>query len=71
MQYPIVIYPCAEGGYVAEIPALKGCLAQGATLDEVLDELKIVTDLWLETAEKYGQVLPNLADSIDQIKALR
>ena len=71
MQYPIVIYPCAEGGYVAEIPALKGCLAQGATLDEVLHELKIVTDLWLETAEKYGQVLPNLADSIDQIKALR
>ena len=36
MQYPIVIYPCEEGGYVAEIPALKGCLAQGETLEEVL-----------------------------------
>ena len=54
MQYPIVIYPCEEGGYVAEIPALKGCLAQGETLDEVLNELKIVTDIWLETAKKYG-----------------
>lgn len=29
MNYPIVIYPCDEGGYVAEVPALKGCLAQG------------------------------------------
>jgi antitoxin HicB len=58
MDYPIVTYPCEEGGYVAEIPALKGCLAQGETLDQALDELKIVRDLWLETAEKYGQQLP-------------
>jgi antitoxin HicB len=70
MQYPIVIYPCEEGGYVAEIPALKGCLAQGETLDEVLDELKVVTELWLETAHKYGQQLPDVADSIERMKAL-
>jgi antitoxin HicB len=70
MQYPIVIYPCEEGGYVAEIPALKGCLAQGETLDEVLCELKIVTDLWLETAEKYGQILPDVAGSIEKLKLL-
>lgn len=70
MQYPIVIYPCEEGGYVAEIPALKGCLAQGETLDEVLSELRIVVDLWLETAEKYGQKLPDVASSIERMKAL-
>jgi antitoxin HicB len=70
MQYPIVIYPCEEGGYVAEIPALKGCLAQGETIEEVLGELKFVTDLWLETAEKYGQELPDLEDSIEKMKAL-
>jgi antitoxin HicB len=64
MDYQIVTYPCEEGGYVAEIPALKGCLAQGETLEEVLAELKIVTDLWLETAEKYGQKLPDVAGSI-------
>jgi antitoxin HicB len=70
MQYPIVIYPCEEGGYVAEIPALKGCLAQGETSDEALGELKIVTDLWLETAAKYGQQLPDVAGSIEKMKAL-
>ena len=70
MQYPIVIYPCAEGGYIAEIPALKGCLAQGETLEEVLAELKLVTQLWLEAADKYGQQLPNVADSIEKIKLL-
>ena len=70
MQYPIVIYPCEAGGYIAEIPALKGCLAQGETLEEVLGELKLVTQLWLEAADKYGQQLPNVADSIEKIKLL-
>ena len=58
MAYRTVTYQCEDGGYVAEIPALKGCLAQGETLEEALAELKIVTDLWLATAEKYGQELP-------------
>lgn len=70
IQYPIVIYPCEEGGYVAEIPALKGCLAQGETLEEVLGKLRTVADLWLETADKYGQKLPDMASSIEKMKAL-
>jgi antitoxin HicB len=61
MEYQTITYPCEEGGYVAEIPALKGCLAQGETLDEALKELKIVTKLWLETAKSYGQELTNEA----------
>jgi antitoxin HicB len=60
MAYQTVTYQCEEGGYVVEIPALKGCLAQGETLEEALAELKIVTNLWLETAEKYGQELPDI-----------
>jgi predicted RNase H-like HicB family nuclease len=55
MNYPIVIYPCDEGGYVAEVPALKGCLAQGDTLPKTLEELEFVTQLWLETAQKQGR----------------
>lgn len=45
-EYPIIIYPANQGGYVAEIPALKGCLAQVDTLEEALDEL--------QTVENYG-----------------
>ncbi len=55
MEYPTITYPCAEGGYVTEIPTLKGCLAQGETVDAALEELQIVLALWLETAEKYSQ----------------
>jgi predicted RNase H-like HicB family nuclease len=70
MNYPIVIYPSDEGGYVAEVPALKGCLAQGETLSETLEELEIVKKLWIETAEKYGQPLPDVEGAIQKVKAL-
>ncbi len=70
MNYPIVIYPSKEGGYVAEVPALKGCLAQGETLPETLEELEIVKTLWIETAKKYGQSLPDVERAIQKVKAL-
>jgi predicted RNase H-like HicB family nuclease len=70
MNYPIVVYPCEEGGFVAEIPALKGCLAQGESLEETLQELMIVRDLWLETAVKHGQKLPDVERAISQVKLL-
>jgi predicted RNase H-like HicB family nuclease len=70
MTYPIVIYPCEEGGFVAEIPALRGCLAQGETLEETLQELMIVRGLWLETAQSYGQKFPDVENAIAKVKAL-
>jgi len=70
MNYPIVIYPCDEGGFVAEIPALHGCLAQGETLEETLQELSIVKSLWLETAQKHNQRLPDIDEAIAKVKIL-
>ncbi|MDJ0845795.1 type II toxin-antitoxin system HicB family antitoxin [Crocosphaera sp.] len=70
MNYPMVIYPCEEGGFVAEIPALKGCLAQGETLEDTLQELMIVRELWLETAQKSGQKLPDIEEAIAKVKTL-
>ncbi|MGB6015081.1 MAG: type II toxin-antitoxin system HicB family antitoxin, partial [Nodosilinea sp.] len=59
-----------EGGYVAEVPALKGCLAQGETLAETLDELEIVKQLWLEAAEKQGRTLPDMNWAMEKVKSL-
>jgi len=70
MNYPIVIYPCEEGGFVAEVPALRGCLAQGETLQEVLEELVTVQKLWIETAQKYGQKLPDIENALSRVKTL-
>lgn len=64
-KYPMVIYPAKEGGYVAEVPALKGCLAQGDTLVECLEELQEVQTLWLEAAKRHKEKVP----SADQVVA--
>jgi antitoxin HicB len=68
VRYPFVIYPATEGGYVAEIPALKGCLAQGESLLETLEELEIVEHLWVETALKSGVRLPKVEAEIERVK---
>jgi len=70
MNYPIVIYPADEGGYVAEVPALKEGLVQGETFTEVLEELETVKGLWIETATKRGQSLPTVELAIEKIKTL-
>lgn len=67
-HYPILLYPDPQGGYVAEVPQLKGCLAQGETLNECLAELDTVIDLWLETARDRGVPVPNTEAFLDQLK---
>ena len=69
-RYPIVIYPVEEGGYVAEVPALKGCLAQAETPDKCLKELKKVPALWLETAKRNNQELPSEEEVIAKLRKL-
>jgi antitoxin HicB len=68
VKYPFVIYPASEGGYVAEIAALKGCLAQGETLDDTLDELETVEKLWLESAVGAGLEVPTVLVEIERVK---
>ncbi len=62
LKYPITLYPDAEGGYVAEIKDLPGCLTQGETLEETINNINEARELWLETAyESQDKIpLPNL-----------
>ena len=69
-SYPIIIYPAEEGGYVAEIPALKGCLAQGETTAECLRELKKVQSLWLESARHNNRKIPSAEEAIAELQTL-
>ncbi len=70
MKYPVIIYPADEGGFVAEVPSLKGCIAQGETIESCLTELETVIDLWLETAKKNKLKIPTASSIINRIKSL-
>ncbi len=52
MEYPIVIEQDAEaGGYVVFCPTLKGCVSQGETEEEALDNIKDAIKTYLESVE--------------------
>ena len=70
LNYPIVIYPAEEGGYVAEVPALKGCLAQGETQAECLKELEKVQKLWLESARRNKERIPTAAEVAARLRQM-
>jgi len=70
LKYPMVIYPAEEGGYVAEVPALKGCLAQGETMVECLEELEVVQTLWLESAKRNKEKVPSAAQVAAKLRKM-
>lgn len=46
------------GGWIAFVPELQGCLADGESPDEAYTNLKEVVSLWLEVAEEAGKKIP-------------
>ena len=40
MNIKAIIHPAEEGGYWAEVPALPGCITEGDSMEEVMDNLK-------------------------------
>ncbi|MHB1167254.1 MAG: type II toxin-antitoxin system HicB family antitoxin [Carboxydocellales bacterium] len=61
LEYLAIIRPINEedgGGFLAEIPALKGCFSDGETQEEALLNLKDAKLAWLRTALKRGQKIP-------------
>ncbi|MCG5061142.1 MAG: type II toxin-antitoxin system HicB family antitoxin [Limnoraphis sp. WC205] len=58
LPYPITLYPEPEGGYVAEIKDLSGCLTQGETIEEIMENIEDAKRLWIETAYELGDEIP-------------
>ena len=58
-KYETIIYWSAEDGFfVAEVPELPGCVADGATQEEAIRNVEVVISEWLETAESLGRKIP-------------
>ncbi|PSF31440.1 type II toxin-antitoxin system HicB family antitoxin [Aphanothece hegewaldii CCALA 016] len=62
MKIKAILHPAQEGGYWAEVPALPGCITEGDTLEEVMNNLQDAITGWLEVANEY-----QLTDEADQI----
>lgn len=58
-KYEVIIYWSEEdGAFIAEVPELAGCMADGATYQEALANAEIIISEWLETARELGRKIP-------------
>ena len=58
-KYEIILYWSAEdNAYIAEVPELAGCIADGSTAAEALRNVERVIKEWIETALDLGRDIP-------------
>ena len=60
MNYKVIImYDKEFEGYVVDVPALTGCMSQGKTIDEALENIKDAIRGWLHVEKKHNRSQEN------------
>jgi predicted RNase H-like HicB family nuclease len=58
-RYEVIIYWSEEDkAFIAEVPELPGCAADGTTHQEALANVEVVIREWIETAKQLGRPIP-------------
>lgn len=58
-KYEVILYwSDDDAAYIAEVPELPGCMADGATRTEALLAAERVIGEWIDTAQKLGRDIP-------------
>lgn len=58
-RYEVIIYWSEEDqAFIAEVPELSGCAADGQSHHEALANAEMVIQEWLETAKELGRPIP-------------
>ena len=61
MRYTVVLEREEDGGYVVSVPALPGCVSQGDTRNEALDNIREAIELYVEDCRAAGDPIPTEA----------
>lgn len=58
-RYEVILYWSTEdNAFIAEVPELAGCAADGSTRQEALANVEVVIAEWIETAKELGRTVP-------------
>lgn len=58
MKYRVLIEQDEDGMYVAQVPTLPGCISQGATRQEALENIREAITAYLESLKAHGEPVP-------------
>lgn len=58
-RYEIIIYwSDVDKAFIAEVPELPGCAADGPTYQKAVAQVETVIDEWIQTAKELGRDIP-------------
>ena len=58
-KYEIIIYWSKEDdAFIAEVPELSGCMADGDSYIQAIENVQIIIDEWIETANSLNRPIP-------------
>ncbi len=58
-KYEIIIYWSKDDeAFVAEVPELPGCMADGTSYQEALANAEVIIQEWIDTAKEIGRTIP-------------
>lgn len=59
VKYEIILYWSKEDeAFIAQVPELAGCAADGSTYQEALANVEVVIQEWIDTARELGRAIP-------------
>jgi len=58
MRYRVLVEQDEDGQFVAECPSLPGCVSQGRTRQEAIDQIKDAIAGYLESLRKHNEPIP-------------
>jgi len=59
IRYELILYWSDDDqAFIAEVPELAGCMADGATYSEALSNVEVIIQEWIETAQELGRPIP-------------
>lgn len=61
MRYTVILEREEDGGYVVSVPALPGCVSQGDTRSEALNNIREAIELYVEDCREAGDPVPTEA----------
>lgn len=59
IKYELIVYWSeVDQAFIVEVPELPGCVADGETYQEAVQNVEVVIQQWIETAQELGRPIP-------------
>ncbi len=67
--YEVFLEKAEEGGYTVTVPALPGCVSEGETREEALENIRDAIQAYLEALRRHGKSVPDVEVETVEIAA--